>query len=157
MLYEATVKGEDIMILGKMSSVIPNWLSVCQVSDVGVVLPNNYWCFKECHNSETSLFTSQHVITFQKILIFINTAMRCENVTCRGLFFYFPGTLQANAAIVPVNDYDCLLPKVLSNDKTRLPLTQMGWLICIAWDCNIFTVKGHTYYCGLAHGKDVEK
>jgi len=37
-LYEATVKGENIMILGKVSSVIPNWFSVCQVSsDVGLL------------------------------------------------------------------------------------------------------------------------
>jgi len=37
-LYEATVKGEDIMMFGKVSIVIPNWLSVCQVfSDVGLL------------------------------------------------------------------------------------------------------------------------
>jgi hypothetical protein len=89
-----------------------------------VVLPNNYWYFKEGHNSETSLFTSQHV-TFQKIWIFISAATRFENLTCRGLFFYFPWTLQASAAIVPLNDYDFLLPKVLSNDRTRLPLAQV--------------------------------
>ena len=49
-------KVED-MILGKVPSLIPNWISVCQVFwEVGLLWPpNNYRCFDECSKSATSL------------------------------------------------------------------------------------------------------
>jgi hypothetical protein len=41
------------------------------------------------------------------------------------VYFFIFLELQTNAAVVPLNDYDCLLSKVLSNYKTRLPLAQV--------------------------------
>jgi len=139
-------------------SVIPNWFSVCKVSsDVGLLYCQTInWCFKECRNSKTSLFTSH--VTFQKIWIFISTAMRDENPTCRGLFFYFPWPLQASAGIVPLNDYDWLLSKVLNNDKIRIPLAQVQIFgLALTWDSNFFMVKGQTCYCGLNQSQQVEE
>ena len=62
--------------------------------------------------------------------------MRYENLTCRGLFFI---SLELYRQ-VPLNDYDFLFPKVLSNDKTKQPLAQV----------QIFGLA-HTHCMGLQH------